>query len=353
MQITATGYTIYFEEGRFSLLKAFLSEQVFSSIFILCDTNTKKECLPIFLKKIPKLKNTAIITIPAGEKHKNLHSVEMIWGFLTQHQADKQSLLLSLGGGVVSDIGGFAAATYKRGMSVVHIPTTLLAMADASVGGKNGINFKTYKNHIGTITQPLAVFIYKPFLKTLPPRELKNGFAEILKAALIADASLCKKIYAEKKASYTSHIVRAVSIKNAIVQSDLLEHHARKVLNVGHTVGHAIESYFMYKKKYLLHGEAVAIGICVELCLGKNKGITQAKTAMDAVLWIKKQYTLLRFSKKEIECLIELMQQDKKNKGGRYCFSLLKKTGQALIDIPATDSEIRNAFLLYNNIAHG
>jgi len=353
MKLQSAGYFVYFEKEKFSHLTNFLEENSFSNIFILCDKNTEKYCLPFFLKKHKVLKSAAVFSIHTGEKHKTLDTSIQVWNFLLSNKADKNSLLICLGGGVVCDLGGFIAGTFKRGIPFINVPTTLLAMADASVGGKNGVDFNGYKNVIGTITQPQGVFIYEDFLKTLPERHIKNGFAEIIKAALIGDKKLWKKFLPLSKlpaAKLHDFICDSVVVKNKIVLKDPTEKNIRKTLNFGHTVGHAIEAYFLDKKNSLLHGEAIVMGMCVELCLGKILTLTDPKIAMNAFLFFKNHFALQSFSEKEIMFFIELMQHDKKNKNGEMGFALIEDVASPLINITASEQDIKEAFVLYNNL---
>ena len=354
MKLKANQYHIYFEKGTFNYLKEFLAENVFSNIFIFCDSNTAKKCLPLFLKQNKGLQKAEVFVMPAGEKFKTLDTTAKCWDFLLKNKADRNSLLMSLGGGVVCDMGGFAASTFKRGINFIHIPTTLLAMADASVGGKTGIDFKGYKNLIGTITQPQGVFINESFLTTLPERQIKNGMAEVVKSALIGNASLWNKMRRTESITHESSlnqfIQESVLIKNKIVSKDPNEKNLRKVLNFGHTAGHAIESYFLNKKNSYLHGEAIAIGMAIELCLGKILQITEAKSAMEAFLFLKKHYVLKQFSKAEITAFLKLMQHDKKNNSGKLNFALIEKPGHAVINVVADNEEVKEAFILYNNL---
>ena len=353
MKLKSAGYFVYFEKDKFSHLKHFLKENSFSNIFILCDKNTEKHCLPIFLKGNKALKNATMFSIPSGEKHKTLDTALTVWNFLLNNKVDKNSLLICLGGGVVCDLGGFIASTFKRGIHFINVPTTLLAMADASVGGKNGIDFNGYKNLIGTITQPQGVFIFEDFLKTLPPRQIKNGFAEIIKASLIGDKKLWKKFLSLTKlpaTKPTDFIYDSVVVKNKIVLKDPTEKNIRKILNFGHTAGHAIEAHYLDKKNSLLHGEAIVMGMCVELCLGKILTLTSPKIAMDAFLFFKNHFALQPFSEKEIELFIVLMQHDKKNKDGELGFALIEDVAKPLINISASAQDVKEAFALYNNL---
>ncbi len=366
MHLKSTGYFVYFEKNSFSYLKKFLQQNTFSTIFILCDTNTKKYCLPLFLKQNKNLQKVKVFVVPAGEKHKTPETTNKCWNFLLEHNADRNSLLITVGGGVVCDLGGFAASTFKRGINFIHIPTTLLAMADASVGGKTGVDFKGYKNLIGTITQPQGVFINEIFLKTLSNRQIKNGLAEVIKSALIGNSDLWKKFLLQRKlpayrgegsgkagrpvTNLTTYIQDAVLVKNKIVIKDPNEKKIRKVLNFGHTAGHAIESFYLNKKNSLLHGEAIVMGMCVELCLGKILQLTNANDAMEAFLFFKNNFFLKIFSEKEIKSFLKLMQHDKKNNSWKLNFSLIKKPGKPLINIHASSNEVIEAFALYNNL---
>jgi 3-dehydroquinate synthase len=353
MQLKSAGYSVYFEKGSFSNLQRFLKENSFSSIFILCDSNTKAKCLPFFLRQNKSLSGAKVFAMPAGEKNKTLETANKCWNFLLESNADRNSLLISLGGGVVCDLGGFAASTFKRGINFIHIPTTLLAMADASVGGKTGIDFKGFKNLIGTITQPQGVFINEVFLKTLPSRQIKNGLAEIIKAALIGNPALWKRFLSLKKLpekDLAEYIHASITVKNKIVIADPNEKNIRKVLNFGHTAGHAIESFYLNKKNSFMHGEAIAMGMCVELCLGKILGITNANSAMETFLFFKKYFTLKQFSEREIISFLKLMSQDKKNTLGQLNFALIEKSGTPVINIPASLEEVKLAFGLYNNL---
>ncbi|MHB8262060.1 MAG: 3-dehydroquinate synthase [Bacteroidia bacterium] len=353
MQLKSAGYYVYFEKTQLTYLNAFLKEQTPPTLFMLCDTNTQKHCLPILLKEIKVLKNAKVYTIPSGEKHKSLETVTNCWNFLLKHKADRNALLICVGGGVVCDVGGFVASTYKRGISFINIPTTLLAMADASVGGKNGIDFNGYKNMVGTITQPKGVFIYEGFLQTISEREIKNGFAEIIKAALVGDATLWKKLISLDKlptTKFSSFIYDAVLVKNNIVLKDPKEATIRQTLNFGHTVGHAMEAYYVNNKNHLLHGEAIVMGMCVELCLGKILNLTSAKVVNEVVLFLKKHYTLQAFSEKEVKSFLILMQQDKKNNNSKFRFALIEKVAKPIINISASMQDVKNAFVLYNNL---
>ena len=233
----------------FTELNFFIQHQNPSKIFILVDENTHEYCLPTLLGNLETTASFEIIEIEEGEQSKNINTAVQLWEILTEFSADRHSLLICLGGGVVTDIGGFIASTYKRGIPFIYLPTTLLAMADAAVGGKTGIDHLFLKNIIGTFAEPKQIFLFADYLRTLPFPQLKSGFAEMLKHGLIADAghwqeliSIENELSTEKIAPY---LLQSAELKQKIVQKDFHEKHIRKILNFGHTVGHAVESLFL------------------------------------------------------------------------------------------------------------
>ncbi|MAR40347.1 MAG: 3-dehydroquinate synthase [Flavobacteriales bacterium] len=308
--------------GNNSLSKLEVSS--YSKIAILLDENIKRDCLD----KLPKIENSLIIEIPSGEENKNISTCIIIWEKLTQNQFDRNSLLINLGGGVIGDIGGFCASTYKRGIDFIQIPTTLLAMVDASVGGKVGLDFKDLKNQIGVFNNPKSVMINPEFLQTLPENELKSGFAEVVKYALIADKDLWNKINSVPFENLVLEeiIATSVEIKNNIVLSDPLEKDERKKLNFGHTYGHAIESYYLEKGTPILHGEAVFIGMILEVELSS----ISEEIKQEIKNFILSNFSL-PFTPKKSDILSNLA-NDKKNKEGKINFSLLNKLGDGSID---------------------
>lgn len=233
--------TIIFDTNTFSKLNSFLKKGKYSRLIVLADSNTINECYPILAKNCALIQKADILEIDAGEAIKTLDACKELWETLSEAQVDKNALLVNVGGGVITDIGGFVASVYKRGIDFIHIPTSLLAMADASVGGKCGVDLNSLKNQLGTITQPKAVFINTLFLNTLPQRQLANGVAEIIKMGLIADAKLVKAMQ-DNKTLLDTLIKRSVALKMAIVKKDPNDKSVRKILNFGHTIGHAIES---------------------------------------------------------------------------------------------------------------
>lgn len=319
-EIKSNDYSIWM--GNNSLSKLEVSS--YSKIAILLDENIKRDCLD----KLPKIENSLIIEIPSGEENKNISTCIVIWEKLTQNQFDRNSLLINLGGGVIGDIGGFCASTYKRGIDFIQIPTTLLAMVDASVGGKVGLDFKDLKNQIGVFNNPKSVLINPEFLQTLPENELKSGFSEVVKHALIADKDLWNKINSVPFENLVMEeiIATSVEIKNNIVLSDPLEKDERKKLNFGHTYGHAIESYYLEKGTPILHGEAVFIGMILEVELSS----VSEEIKQEIKNFILSNFSL-PFTPKKSDILSNLA-NDKKNKEGKINFSLLNKLGDGSID---------------------
>lgn len=337
-------------------LTRYLVAEDISSVFILCDTNTKHYCLDYFISNVSFFYNIKphIIEIRAGEENKNLHTCTMIWEDLLQNGADRKSLLINLGGGVLSDIGGYISTTFKRGVRFVNIPTTLLSMVDASIGGKNGIDFNGLKNLIGTFNSAKLTLIDKYYLETLPPDELINGYAEMIKHALIADRKHWACILDGRKGELSyAMIMRSVDIKLSIVKQDENEKNIRKTLNFGHTIGHAVESYYLNTPPYkaLGHGKAVAMGMIVESYLSFILGHLNKETYK-----LIEKSLLNIFEKTEIpfdatDEITELTMNDKKNKNGKRYFVLLKNIGEAIFDIEVKENQITDALKNYINLS--
>lgn len=320
--ITSKEYSVFLKNGEF----ANFDYSIYSKIGILVDTNTKKYCLPIFLNKISALQKAYIIEISPGEENKDINSCLNIWKSLLNNQFDQRSLLINLGGGIIGDIGGFAASTYKRGIDFLQIPTSLVAMADACIGSKLGVNLINTKNQIGIFNNPKTVLINPEFLKTLPRNQLLSGFAEIIKHALIYDKNYWKELTNTpfENLIWEKIILRSLEIKNQIVSKDPFDTGERRKLNFGHTFGHAIESYYLQQKKPILHGEAIAMGIILETKLSNIDNYS-----------IIKDFILKNFNIPEtppINDLEEWLVHDKKNKDEKINFSLLSKIGECSIN---------------------
>jgi 3-dehydroquinate synthase len=349
--IQVQDYSIQFQNNNFLQLKKQLEDAHYSKIFILVDTNTQKYCLPILKKALSDFELN-IIQIKAGEAHKNINTCQLIWNDLIQQQADRKSVLLNLGGGVIGDMGGFCASTYKRGIDFIQIPTTLLAQVDASIGGKLGIDFAMVKNSIGLFCNPKAVYLLTNFFGTLPKEELYSGYAEVLKHALIAD-----KKYWDKLRSFDDLegmdwdiiITDSLQVKKNIVEQDPFEKGIRKSLNFGHTIGHAIESLSWETNHPLLHGEAVALGMITESFLSyKLLGFPAAdlERISQYMLQLYPKYNLDQLDK---QAILALIQQDKKNEHQQVCCTMLEQIGSFKINVHTTDILILEALDYYNN----
>jgi 3-dehydroquinate synthase len=329
-------------------LTGYLKGKQYSKICILTDENTEKHCFPLISKAIPKAN---LIRIESGEENKTLATCEKIWQQMTDLNLDRKALMINLGGGVIGDMGGFCAATYKRGIDFIQIPTTLLSQVDASVGGKLGIDFHGLKNHIGVFKDPQAVFIDTLFLKTLPLAELRSGYAEVIKHCLIADENKWREINKKSldQQNWNDLVVHSIDIKSKVTEEDPFEKGLRKILNFGHTIGHAIESHFLHiQGKRLLHGEAIAIGMVAEAFLAWKKEFINDVELEEIKKYILKIYGRVEIFEFDIEKILPLTLQDKKNEKETIQASLLEKTGKANFNIPITIKEIREAINFYN-----
>lgn len=307
----------------------------FSGVVILVDENVSIHCLPVFKKNLPALSIRGVITIQSGEEKKNLEQTVHIWNELTRMQVDRDSLLIALGGGVVTDIGGFAASTFKRGIQFINFPTTLLGMVDAAIGGKTGIDFRKFKNQVGLFADPHAVIVDPVFLKTLEDKHWQSGFAEVLKYGLIMDRELWRllagKHYHEID-NWTKIIIKAARDKIDIVRHDAREKGVRKNLNFGHTIGHAIESYYLKAGKPVTHGQAIAAGMICEAWISSHIFKIECIKLKEIVQMIDLNFERFDLDESVIPELLALMRQDKKVREGKLRFSLLRKMGKAIHD---------------------
>ena len=328
--IKSTSYSIYIGEKSFDALNTYLTKNKYSNYYIICDEHTFEYCLPTLLFHAPLLNEAEIIELESGEDKKTLETCLQVWGALTDTGADKQSLIINLGGGVISDLGGFVASTFKRGIDCINIPTTLLSMVDASVGGKTGVDFEGIKNHIGTTTEPKGIFINPIFLETLSERQIKNGYAEVIKIALISDVEFwksLKKLKSTKEFSSEMVIKKAIELKNNIVKKDLYEKDLRKSLNFGHNIGHALESSLIHQQKDVLHGEAIAAGMIMEAEIAKTLKRITAKEQKEITDYISSIYKNIKITKETETQLLKYILHDKKNIGDDLCFALPKGVG--------------------------
>jgi 3-dehydroquinate synthase len=329
-------------------LADFFSHNEYSQIVVLADRHTQSLCYPLVKDALPP---HSLFAIQPGEEHKTLATCTQIWEFLTNQAIDRHGLVVIIGGGVLGDMGGFCAATYKRGIDFLLLPTTLLAQVDASIGGKLGIDFAHLKNHIGVFKEPRCTLISPAFLGTLPERELRSGFAEIIKHALIANATLWENLANEpdwRNHNWLPLVRTSVEIKHRVVAQDPTERGLRKVLNFGHTVGHAIESAALETGDSLLHGEAIAIGMICEAFLSSEKGLlpkTSTETISRYLLSVYPKVALPQRSR-----VLELIQQDKKNKGKKTLAALLKGIGQAVWDVEISEAEVVGSMDYYQRL---
>ena len=313
-------------------------------LFILTDEHTRRLCLPA-LKELPALKDAIEICIGAEDVHKTLETLASVWMSLSTQGATRHSLLINLGGGMVTDLGGFAAATFKRGIAYINIPTTLLAMVDASVGGKTGINFNGLKNEIGSFAPANSVLIETEFLRTLDAHNFFSGYAEMLKHGLISNTAHWAELlnFNTSDIDYTALkqlVGRSVQVKEDIVEQDPFEHGIRKALNLGHTVGHAFESMALAENRPVLHGYAVAWGIVCELYLSHLKVGFPKEKMRQTIQFIKDNYGVFTFDCKKYEQLYAFMTHDKKNTSGTINFTLLKDIGDIRINQIADQATI-------------
>jgi 3-dehydroquinate synthase len=328
-------------------LKDFFSQQQFSKIGVLIDENTQTHCYPLIQSLLPE---HTTLQIRSGEEHKTLLTCQQIWQWMTQQHFDRQSLLINLGGGVIGDMGGFCAAAFKRGMAFINIPTTLLAQVDASIGGKLGIDFMGFKNHIGFFRIPDHVFISPDFLTSLPQRELRSGFSEVIKHTLIADREAWNELSRKKvpEIHWLEQVEHSVQLKQRIVSQDPTEKGLRKILNFGHTIGHALESYFLESNR-LLHGEAIAIGMIAEAYLS-HKLLGLPRQELEQIsCYIRDVHGKTPLEKNCLPQIAQLCLQDKKNRENNINCVLLSQIGEARYDIPISEEEIIEALEFYNN----
>jgi 3-dehydroquinate synthase len=346
-------YAIHFGNACYPALNAFIATKKPSTIFVLVDENTMEHCYGIFAAQLETVAPIEVIEIDAGEEYKNIDTCSGVWNALVELNCDRNSLFISLGGGVVTDLGGFVAATIKRGIDFIHVPTSLLAMVDAAIGGKNGVDLGPLKNQIGVIQPPVMTLVDPAYLDTLPQLQLRNGSIEMFKHGLIADRAYWENMlemdFNFDSDTFESLIYQSIIIKNDVVLSDPFEKDARKSLNYGHTVGHAIESFCMASEQYddLLHGEAVAAGIVIESYLSHlNTGLSEKDLHQIEEFYGSLELDL-SFRKSDVEQIIGFMAHDKKNVNGEVRFVLLNSIGSYQTDCVVPVEEIRNAFKLY------
>lgn len=348
--IITSSYAVHFNQKAYDALNRHLADVRYSKIFILVDENTREHCLTPFYDGLGTEFNFEVLQIESGEIHKDIQTCVKVWNALSELDGDRKSLLINLGGGVLTDLGGFVASTFKRGIDFINVPTTLLAMVDASVGGKTGVDLGSLKNQIGVINQPKMVLIVPDFLKTLEERQLQSGFAEMLKHGLIQDPDYWNAL--KSISDFTSMdalIHTSVILKNHVVLQDPTEQGIRKILNFGHTLGHAIESYFLLSEAHetLLHGESIAIGMILEAYLSfKLTGLPKEELKDIKAVFLSK-YPKPEFSEKDITRILDLLKFDKKNAYGSINFVLLRRIGEPVVDVKIPNDLFPSAFAYF------
>ncbi|MEG1668951.1 3-dehydroquinate synthase [Chryseobacterium sp.] len=341
-------------DENFSHLNQFLTEKSFSKIFILVDENTHEYCLPVLLGNLETDISFEILEIEAGEEMKNIQTANQLWEILTEMKADRKALIINLGGGVITDMGGFVASTYKRGIQFINIPTTLLSMCDASIGGKTGIDLMHYKNMVGTFSFPEKIYAYTRFLDTLPAKELKSGFAEMLKHGLIADKKHWEALIKLQHLDPTGIeplIPQSMEIKQEVVNADFHEKNVRKTLNFGHTIGHAIESLCLQSENPILHGEAVALGMICESHLSYLEGLISKEDADMIIENIQRYFSFIDLSDFKDEDIFNLLLNDKKNTDAKINFSLLSGIGSCVYDHECSTENIQRSINYYKKLS--
>lgn len=350
--IKANGYSL--EVG--SLLEssfAQLLEEKYaeSKKVIIVDENTSEHCLSFLVSNFDALSEAEVIQLPSGEDTKQITMAANVWEALTEYGFSRYDLIINLGGGVITDFGGFVASCYKRGVDFINIPTSLLAMVDASIGGKTGLNLGDYKNQLGVFSNPVGLYIDVEFLETLPAEELESGFGEMLKHGLIADEELYREVCALMKSGEPigeDVLIRCIEVKNKIVREDPNEKGLRKILNFGHTIGHAIEGHYLYSNP-LAHGHAIALGMVMEAYISvKVCGLPQA-VYTEIEKFILDHYRFPKFSDEDIQAMMVLVQNDKKNRAGKVLCSLIPKIGRCTYDHPVRQELFLEVFLHFKN----
>lgn len=348
MNIHTKHSEVIFGASCWDTLNDWVEKHSYASVFVLTDTNTQLHCLPTLQQHINF--TYAELHMPAGEEHKHISTCVALWESLSELGADRKSLLINLGGGVVTDLGGFVACTFKRGIDFINIPTSLLAMVDASVGGKTGIDLGPLKNQIGIIEEPKMVLVDRNFLETLPENEYRSGYAEMLKHGLIQEPAYFDRLssFLDREA-ILPHIYHSVGVKAKVVSEDPYERGLRKILNFGHTLGHAIESHFLISptKTKLLHGEAIAIGMVLEGFLSAELTGLPRQDASRIKSVFGKIYPKVSFDEETIAAVIALLTHDKKNENGNVLFVLLEKIGKPIWNQSVSNELIYKAFSFY------
>ncbi len=355
--IDIAGTPVNIGEGVFGELQDHLTTTLATKevIFILADENTIHHCYPVLISMVPHLEKANKIVIKPGEENKTIETCEKIWNQMAVEGANRQSLLINLGGGVICDLGGFAASVFHRGMAFINIPTSLMGMIDASLGGKTGVDLYSLKNQIGLFSKPAGVYVWPGFLSTLPHRQMLSGFAEMMKHALIADAAFWKKltkIPMAVVADWEDHILTAIKIKAKIVNKDPNENGIRRQLNFGHTIGHAFETYSLRNDESpLTHGEAVAMGMICEAYISyRSLGLDHAQRD-ELVKNILLNFSHYKIPTEAIDELVEITHYDKKNRKGRLMLTLIQDIGKAVEGQQCELALVRESLFRYTDFS--
>ena len=315
-------------------------------LFILCDENTCLHCLPK-LKNIVSIPFFELMIVPSGENSKTIATANYLWEQLLAKNADKGSVLLCLGGGMITDLGGFVAATFKRGIDCILVPTSLMAQIDASIGGKNALNFANAKNQIGFFYPPKSIFVFSQFLQTLPEKETRSAYAEMLKHGLITDKDYwnqLKNIKSITQIHSMEYIQKSVEIKTSICLQDEKEENIRKKLNFGHTIGHALEAFFLSNNTPLSHGEAVAMGMLAESHISWQTGLLDKKSLLEINHFFQEQFVFPQINSEDYKIIVQFLKTDKKRRNQQLNFTLLKEIGYSIINQQVTELQILKAF---------
>lgn len=351
-KFTANGKDIFVGPIQESGLVELIRELKPNKIVIISDENTHENCNSYLVTSFDELSEAEIVVLPAGEGTKDLEIAENIWLTLTDYEVGRHDLIINVGGGVITDLGGFVSSCFKRGVKFVNVSTSLLGMVDASIGGKTGINLDGFKNQVGTFTFPELTVIDPIFLSTLSPEEWLNGFAEMLKHGLIADKSHFEEVLElmkEDEWSMSNELLEdSLKIKVKITDNDPFEVAERKLLNFGHTIGHAIESH-QNRNGYIPHGVAVGVGMIIESYLSFKKGLLGSEDFEIVEKALLEFYSLPDLNDRDIQELVTLLYNDKKNRNGKILCVLLDKIGHAVSDVEITSEEVLEAFFHFKN----
>lgn len=354
-QIDSYKSKVFIGDNTFNYLQEILDKQFAhcSTFFILVDSNTLNHCLPVLINNVPFLANAEILEVESGEASKSFEILSGLIEAMAIMNADRKALLINLGGGVICDLGGMLASLFKRGIDYINVPTSLLAMADASVGGKVAVNVANVKNIAGVFNPPEYVFVNPVFLQSLNEKEWLSGYAEILKHALIDSKEHWDKLKSKNlflTENWSEVLFHSISIKNNIVLKDPFENNERKLLNLGHTIAHGIESFMIENNTPVTHGEAVAAGILIESYISLIQGFLNENDFNSIKEVIQKYFEKLAFNVQNTDSILYYLYNDKKNEGEAISFVLLSEIGKAHINKTASIDEIKAALEFYVNL---